>query len=156
MITLVAAVAKNGCIGKGGELPWRIPEDVQRFKDLTTGSIVVMGRKTWESIPEKFRPLPNRHNAVVTRQADYKLPDGVDRFSSLDAALDAFATNTVMVIGGAEIYTQSIGRAQTLQITEVHRDVEGDTFFPKIDPAIWKETFREDHDEYSFVTYSHV
>lgn len=156
MVTLVAAVAKNGCIGKGGELPWRIPEDTKRFKDLTTGSIVVMGRKTWESIPEKFRPLPNRHNVVVTRQEGYALPDGVDRFNSLDAALDVFVTNTVMVIGGAEIYAQAIGRADTLQITHVNRDVEGDTFFPPIDPAVWKESWREDHDGFSFVTYTRV
>lgn len=154
MVTLVAAVANNGCIGKGGELPWSIPEDMKRFKDLTTGSIVVMGRKTWESIPEKYQPLPNRHNVVVTRQADYKLPDGVDRFNSLDTALDAFVTNNVMVIGGAEIYTQAMDRADTLQITEVHRDVDGDTFFPHIEAAHWKETWREDHDGFSFVTYT--
>lgn len=156
MVTLVAAVAKNGCIGKGGELPWSIPEDMKRFKDLTTGSVVVMGRKTWESIPEKYRPLPNRRNVVVTRQADYPVPEGVDRFTSLDAALDAFATNAVMVIGGAEIYTQAMGRADTLQITHINRDVEGDTFFPTIDPAVWKESWREDHDDFSFVTYERV
>nr|AIA16123.1 Dihydrofolate reductase [uncultured bacterium]AIA16175.1 Dihydrofolate reductase [uncultured bacterium]AIA16240.1 Dihydrofolate reductase [uncultured bacterium] len=156
MVTLVAAVAKNGCIGKNGELPWSIPEDMKRFKKLTTGSIVVMGRKTWESIPKKFRPLPNRHNVVVTRQADYPVPDGVDRYTSLDEALDAFATNTVMVIGGAEIYNQAIGRADTLQLTHVDRDVDGDTFFPTIDPTIWKETWREDHEGFSFVTYERV
>jgi dihydrofolate reductase len=120
---------------------------------VTLGKVVVMGRKTWESIPAKFRPLPGRTNAVVTRQADYALPVGVERFGSLDEALRVHAADDVIVNGGAALYREAIGRADVLDITHVHRDVEGDTFFPVIDPAVWRATKREDHDGFSFVTY---
>lgn len=155
MPTLIAAVAENGCIGKDGTLPWRIPEDLKRFKELTTGHAVVMGRKTWESIPEAFRPLPGRRNVVVTRRADYPLPDGVLRAASLEEAV-ASAGNDAFVIGGAEIYRAAMPLARRLEITHVRRTVDGDAFFPPIDPAVWKESGRDDRDGFSFVTYERV
>jgi dihydrofolate reductase len=153
MITIVAAVAQNGCIGKDGGLPWRIPEDMQRYRKITMGKVVVMGRKTWESIPERFRPLPGRTNVVVTRQADYPLPPEVERVGSLEAALAAHAGDDVIINGGGDIYAQAIERADVLDLTLVHRHVAGDTFFPPIDPTRWRVARREDHDGFSFVTY---
>lgn len=153
MVTIVAAVAQNGCIGKNGALPWRIPEDLRRYKAITMGKVVIMGRKTWESIPQRHRPLEGRVNVVVTRQADYALPLGVERFGSLDEALAVHAVDDVVVNGGAAIYGDAMGRADRLDITHVHRDVDGDTFFPAIDPKTWKVAWREDHEGFSFVTY---
>jgi dihydrofolate reductase len=154
MVTIVAAVARNGCIGKDGGLPWHIPEDMKRYRAVTMGKVVVMGRKTWESIPEKFRPLAGRINVVVTRQADYPLPAGVERCASLEAALAAHGGEEVVINGGGAIYAQAMSRADVLDLTLVDRDVDGDTFFPPIDPAVWKPTWREDHGGFSFVTYA--
>ena len=153
MVTIVAAVARNGCIGKDGGLPWRIPEDMQRYRAITMGKVVVMGRKTWESIPERFRPLVGRTNVVVTRRTSYALPPDVERHGSLAAALAAHAGEEVIINGGGAIYAEAMAFADVLELTHVHRDVAGDTFFPAIDPARWQETWREDHDEFSFVTY---
>ncbi len=153
MVTIVAAVARNGCIGKDGVLPWRIPEDMQRYRRITMGKVVVMGRKTWESIPERHRPLPGRTNVVVTRQADYPLPADVVRVESLEEALAAFGGRDVIINGGGTIYEHAMASADALDVTHVHRDVFGDTFFPAIDPDVWRETWREDHDGFSFVTY---
>lgn len=153
MVTIVAAVARNGCIGKDGTLPWRIPEDMKRYRAITMGKVVVMGRKTWESIPDKFRPLPGRTNVVITRQAAYRLPAGVERYESLAAALAAHARDEVVINGGGAVYAEAMARADVLDLTLVHRDVDGDTFFPPVDPAVWAETEREDHDGFSFVTY---
>lgn len=153
-VSLIAAVANNNCIGNDGTLPWHLPEDLKHFKQLTVGKTVLMGRKTWESIPERFRPLPDRKNAVVTRQADYAVPEGVLRFSSLEDAFAALASDDVVVIGGADIYAQSMDKADRLFITHVDRSVDGDAFFPVIDPNAWRETEREDHDGFSFVTYT--
>lgn len=156
MVTLVAAVARNGCIGKGGELPWRIPEDLQRYRRITMGKVVIMGRKTWESIPEKFRPLPGRTNVVVTRQASYPLPAGVERAPSLEAALAAHTNDEVIINGGGEIYARAMPLADALDVTHVDGDVDGDTFFPPIDPAVWRETWREEHDGFAFATYRRI
>ena len=153
MVTIVAAVAKNGCIGRGGELPWRIPEDLRRYKEVTMGKVVIMGRKTWESIPERHRPLPGRTNVVVTRQTNYRLPGGVERVGSLAEALAAHRAEDVVINGGAAIYRDAMVHADELDITHVDREVDGDTFFPAIDPAVWKESRRDDHDGFSFVTY---
>lgn len=152
-LSLIAAIAENNCIGKGGELPWNIPEDMKHFKDVTTGHPVLMGRKTWESIPEKFRPLPKRKNIIITRQTDYAIPVDVKLYSSIEDAMNAHADEEIMVIGGAEIYKQTIDIADTLYITHVARTVDGDAFFPDIDDAVWKETERDDRDGFSFVTY---
>lgn len=153
MIALIAAISENNCIGKNNTLPWHIPEDMKHFRKLTDGKTVVMGRKTWESIPEKFRPLPNRKNIVITRNLDYTVPDSVMMYHSVKEALE-HESGDVMVIGGAEIYAQSIELADTLYITHVHTFIEdGTAFFPTIDKNIWKETEREDHEHFSFVTY---
>lgn len=153
MIALIAAISENNCIGKNNTLPWHIPEDMKHFRKLTDGKTVVMGRKTWESIPEKYRPLPNRKNIVITRNLDYTVPDSVKMHHSVKEALE-HESGDVIVIGGAEIYAQSIELADTLYITHVHTFIEdGTAFFPTIDKNIWKETEREDHEHFSFVTY---
>jgi dihydrofolate reductase len=152
-LSLIAAVARNRVIGKDGALPWYLPEDLKRFKQLTMGNVVVMGRKTWESIPKKFRPLPDRTNVVVTRQPDYPVPKDVERFASIDEALAAHRDDKLYVIGGAELYRQTIDRAEALEITELDRNAEGDVLFPVIDPLVWHETEREPRDGFSFVTY---
>src|ERR1043165_1480465 len=123
MVTIVAAVAANGCIGKDGGLPWRIPEDMKRYRAITMGKVVVMGRKTWESIPEKFRPLVGRVNVVLTRRPDYPLPAGVERFESLETALAAHAADEVVINGGGTIYAEAMARADVLDLTHVDRDV---------------------------------
>jgi dihydrofolate reductase len=153
-VSLIAAVADNGCIGKKNQLPWYLPEDLKRFKQLTTGKVVLMGRRTWESLPEKFRPLPNRTNVVITRQPNFTVPAGVEVYPDITAALQKHSGDELFIIGGAEIYKQTIGAADTLFITEVHQTIDGDAFFPTIDKAAWKETSRENFAGFSFVTYS--
>src|SRR3989338_2205011 len=156
MLALIAAIAKNNCIGHHNGIPWRIPEDMQHFKDLTKGKIVLMGRKTWESLPPKFRPLPNRKNIVITRQLPYSTPANVEVYQSIDDALSAHRGEDIMVIGGAEIYRQTIDRADTLFITHVNQTIQGDAFFPSIDPDKWKEVEQENHEGFSFVTYQRI
>jgi dihydrofolate reductase len=138
MLTLVAAVAKDGAIGRDNALLWRLPEDMARFKALTLGKPVVMGRKTWDSIPAKFRPLPGRRNLVVSRSTA-ELP-GAEVFASLDAALQACPEPEVCVIGGSEIYALALPRADKLALTEV------DVVFPDADrhfPAWPRDQFVE-------------
>jgi len=153
MLSLIAAVAQNNCIGKKNDLPWNIPEDLKHFKDITSGHIVLMGRNTWESIPEKFRPLPNRKNIVITRDIKYMVPKGVEVYSSIDEALEKYKKQDLFIIGGASIYKQTIEKADKLFITEVHQFVDGDAFFPEIDKNVWQEVEREDHEGFSFVRY---
>jgi len=152
MITLVVAAARNGVIGKDGAIPWRLPEDLKRFKALTLSHAVVMGRKTWDSLPQKNRPLPGRRNIVVTRDADWRA-EGAER-ATLEAALEA--AEDVFVIGGAEIYRAALPLADRIELTEVHRDFDGDAVFV-FDRSQWRETAREDRVTpeglaYSFVT----
>jgi dihydrofolate reductase len=152
MITLVVAAAGNGVIGRDGTIPWRLPEDLKRFKALTLGHSVVMGRKTWDSLPPKSRPLPGRRNIVVTRDAGWKA-EGAER-ATLEAALQL--EGDIFVIGGAEIYRAALPLAERIELTEVHRDFRGDAVFT-FDPAQWREVAREDHVTaeglgYSFVT----
>ncbi len=153
MLTLIAAIAENNVIGHGNTLPWHIPEDLKRFKDATMGKTVLMGRKTWESLPNKSRPLPGRKNVVITRQENYPLPDGVRRFANIEDALNACANEDVFVIGGAEIYRQTLSLADLLIITHIAQTVPGDAFFPEIDPVFWQETQREVYNGYAFMTY---
>jgi dihydrofolate reductase len=157
VLTLIAAVARNGVIGLDNRLPWHLPADLRHFKMLTTGRTVIMGRKTWESLPDKFRPLPGRQNIVVTRNAGYAA-EGAVVVSSLPAALAAAKGDEAFVIGGAELYQAALPLADRLQLTEIDADFDGDTHFPAIDPSEWRETAREPHrDEtglgYAFVTY---
>lgn len=153
-ISLIAAFSQNHCIGKNNKLPWNIPEDLAHFKAITKGNVVIMGRKTWESLPNIFRPLPDRKNVVISRQLDYKVPQNVECFSSLSLALEKFKNEKLFIIGGEQLFKEGLDLADTLFITHVHRVVEGDAFFPIIDESKWKELKREDHPTYSFVTYS--
>jgi dihydrofolate reductase len=153
MVTLIAAVAANRTIGKDGQLVWRNKEDMAHFKELTTGKVVIMGRKTWESIPPKFRPLPDRTNVVVTRNKHYALPDNVMSAASVEEALHRYRMADIMVMGGAEIYAAAIGKADCLELTEVAAELAGDAFFPEVDKAIWKETARIEKEGFAFVTY---
>jgi len=153
MIAHIAAISKNNCIGQDNALPWHLPEDLQHFKNLTNGRVVLMGRKTWESLPAKFRPLPNRKNIIITRQTDYSVPDGVEVYQNIDEALDARREKDIMIIGGAQIYKQTMSKADTLYITQVKQTVAGDAYYPEINPDIWKEVEREDHDGFSFLKY---
>ncbi len=156
-ISLIAAIASgNRALGKDNKLIYHIHEDLQRFKKLTSGHPVIMGRKTFESILKQLgKPLPNRINVVITRDPKYAAPEGVEIFTSVDDALRLHYNEEVMVIGGGEIFRQTIDRATTLHITEVDQTIEGDVYFPRIDPTIWKETERENHKGYSFVMYKH-
>jgi dihydrofolate reductase len=158
-IALIYARAANGVIGKGGTMPWHLPEDLAHFKQLTQGSPVVMGRKTWDSLPPRFRPLPGRSNIVVTRQPDWK-ENGVQRSPSLREALQiAEQSNpaTVWVIGGAQIYAQALPLAQRVEVTEIAQNFDGDAFAPELGPE-WVETTREAHTStcgmaFAFVRY---
>jgi len=154
-IYLVAAVAANGVIGRDGRLPWHLPEDLKHFKRLTLGHPVIMGRRTWESLG---RPLPSRDNIVVTRQAGYDAP-GAAVASSLEAALALCAGESmVFVIGGQQLFAESLPIAAGLVLTEIDRDYEGDTWFPQYDRSRWRETQRECHaaadgTKFDFVLY---
>ncbi len=159
-LSLIAAVARNGAIGKDNGLLFRLPEDLQHFKRTTLGCPVVMGRNTWESLPARNRPLPGRLNIVVTRNAAWHA-DGATAANSLQAALDAAAhAHKVYVIGGAELYAAALPLADELVLTEVDRDFEGDVHFPPWRREDYIETSRERHRagppndfDYAFVTY---
>ncbi len=155
-LTLIAAVAQNGVIGNNNAMPWRLPADLKRFKTLTLGHPLIMGRKTWASLG---RPLPGRSNIVITRDREFQ-DLGCIVATSLAAALDACAgVEQAFVIGGAEIYALAMPMAAHLEITEIRCDFAGDTYFPEIDPQAWREATRERHAgadfEYDFVTYHH-
>jgi dihydrofolate reductase len=163
-IVLIAAVAENGVIGRGGTMPWRVKSDMKHLRALTMGKPVVMGRKTYLSLHVK--PLPSRTNIVVTRDKEFTAP-GALVARSLDIALeaargDALRRGTeIMVIGGAEIYAQAMPYADRLEITRIHMTPEGDTVFPPIDPAVWREAAREPHpagegDDAAFDFVSHL
>jgi dihydrofolate reductase len=138
-VGLVWAQAANGIIGADGTLPWRLPEDLARFKALTMGSTVVMGRATWDSLPASVRPLPGRHNVVLTRQPGWTAP-GAEVAGSLEAALDRHGD--VWVIGGASVYTAALPLADVLVVTELAVEVEGDTLAPDIGPE-WEVADRD-------------
>ena len=153
MLSLISAISNNNVIGVDNDLPWHIPEDLKHFREKTRGKTVLMGRKTWESLPEQYRPLPKRLNIIITRQEDYTSGENIEVFSSIDAALLAHKDEDIMVIGGGGIYAQTIDIADTLYITHVNKEVEGDVVFPDIHGSMWKETERDDRDGFSFVTY---
>ncbi len=143
IISFVVAVSRNGVIGRDGGLPWHISSDLKRFKAITMGKPVIMGRKTWESLPKK--PLPGRCNIVVTRQADFAA-DGAVVVGDVDAALAVAAMEApaeICVIGGGDIYRQLLPQANRIYLTEVQADVEGDTHFPPLPASTWRELSRE-------------
>lgn len=151
---IVAAVARNGVIGVDGRLPWRLPEDMARFKRLTMGHALVMGRETFESIG---RPLPGRVNIVLTRRPGWS-HEGIETAGSLDHALEMVSALGVdaFVAGGAAVYRLALPLADRLEITEVDAEPEGDTWFPEVEWSRWQETSRERHPGFSFVTYDRV
>lgn len=154
-IVIVAAVARNRVIGKDNTLIWNIPEDMAHFKVLTAGHTVIMGRKTWESLPPRFRPLPGRRNIVVSRQADFAAP-GAELAGSLAQAIELAAHDALaFVIGGEQIYRQAIDLADRLEITEVDLEPEGDAWFPEIATANWKISQKSEFPGFAFVTYRH-
>ena len=157
-LTLIAGIARNGVIGRDNKLPWRLPEDLKHFKALTMGHPMIMGRKTWESLPGK---LPGRQHIVVTRDPAY-CADGATVVGSLQAAVAAAGeVDEVFVIGGAELYAQAFEFADRLQLTEIATDFAGDAHFPDWNRAAWREAARATHRaeagfDYAFVTYERV
>lgn len=156
-VTLIAAAAENNALGKDNDLVWHLPDDFKRFKKLTTGHHIIMGRKTFESFPKL---LPDRTHIVITRQKDYQ-PEGAKIVHTLDEALEIASIDTQpFVIGGGEIYKQAIDRANKIELTRVHGTFEADTFFPEIDPARWELLASEFHPEderheyaFTYLTY---
>ncbi|MFT5216958.1 MAG: dihydrofolate reductase [Glaciecola sp.] len=157
-LTLIVAAGENDAIGKDNKLIWHLSDDLKRFKSLTNGHHIIMGRKTFESFP---KPLPNRTHIVISRQANYKVPDGVIVVNSLEDAIDAARSDAqAFVIGGGEIYKQAMPLAAEIELTRVHQSFDADTFFPQVDTSVWKETSNTSHDKdedhdysFSFLTY---
>ena len=157
-LTIIVAAGENDAIGKDNKLIWHLSDDLKRFKSLTSGHHIIMGRKTFESFP---KPLPNRIHIVITRQERYTVPNGVIVVNSLEAAIKAAKEDKQpFIIGGGEIYKQAMPLANKIELTRVHENFDADTFFPKIDPSIWKETHNVFHKkddkhvhEFSFLTY---
>ena len=158
-LTIIVAAGENNAIGKDNDLIWHLSDDLKRFKKLTNGHHIIMGRKTFESFP---KPLPNRTHIVITRQTDYKAPEGVIIVNSLTDAIDASKNDSnPFVIGGGEIYKQALPLIDKIEITRVHSSFDdADTFFPEIDTTLWSETNRTTHDAdekhahaFSFITY---
>ncbi|WP_418510717.1 dihydrofolate reductase [Corallibacter sp.] len=159
IVTLIVAAGEDNAIGKDNDLIWHLSDDLKRFKSLTNGHHIIMGRKTFESFP---KPLPNRNHIVITRQSNYQAPEGVIIVNSLEDALDAARLDEQpYIIGGGEIYKQAMPLANKIELTRVHGTFDGaDTFFPVIDKTIWKETNNVFHDKddkhqfsFSFLTY---
>jgi len=157
MITIIAAIAKKNALGNNNQLIWHLPADLKRFKKVTANHHVIMGRKTFESLG---KPLPNRTNIIITRNGNFKA-EGCIIVNSLQQAIEASKEDeNPYILGGAEIYNQTIEIADKLDLTFVHHQFEADAFFPEINALIWKEIFREDFKadeknkyDYSFVTY---
>lgn len=157
MISFIVAKARNGVIGSQNALPWHLPADLKHFQSLTTGHTIVMGRKTFQSIIDRNgKILPRRNNVVVTRDKDFSYPDVtvIHDVSEISALGDCF------IIGGAELWRQTLALADRLYVTDIHADIPGDVFFPEIDAASWRETSREQHMkdnnnpyDYDFVVY---
>jgi dihydrofolate reductase len=155
---LIFARAANGVIGKAGTMPWHLPEDLAHFKRSTLGSPVIMGRKTWDSLPPRFRPLPGRLNVVITRQRDWQATGASVAHSLPDAMALCPPNGDVWIIGGAEIYAQALPLATTAVVTEIEASYDGDAYAPQFGPE-WKETARERQLSstglsFSFVTYT--
>ncbi len=153
IITLIAAIADNGVIGSHNSLPWYIPEDLKRFKKLTDGKTVVMGKKTFDSIMTRLgKPLPNRVNVVLSRQDNLNLPEGV-RVIHDAKDVENIKAEEIMIIGGGQVYQVFIDHADKLHITHVHQKPEGDIVFPSVNWQEWRKVFEESHDSYTFADY---
>lgn len=165
-ITLIAAAAENNALGKDNDLVWHLPDDFKRFKAITSGHFIIMGRKTFESFP---KPLPNRTHVIITRQKNYQVPEGCLVVASIEEAIKLAVTSSgdeklqneeVFIIGGGEIYKQSIEIADKIELTRVHTEVEADTFFPEINLNNWKLLEEEYHPkdekhqfDFTYLTY---
>ena len=161
-ISIIVAASENNVIGKDNDLVWHLPTDMKFFKDTTTGHCVIMGRKNYDSIPEKYRPLAHRTNIIITRQKDFNAP-GCIVVASIDKAIQKaqeISDNEIFIIGGAQIYSQSMDIADKIYLTRVHHTFEGDAFFPKLDSNKWKQTdskvFKADEkNKYDFTIYTY-
>lgn len=161
-ISMIAAVAANKVIGKDNDLVWSLPDDMKFFMTKTSGHNIILGRKNYESLPKKYRPLPNRVNIIMTRNSDYKA-EGAVIVSSLPEAINIAEENgeeEVFIIGGGEIYKLGLEVADTMYITEIKSEFDGDAFFPEYDANLWQEVARVPHakderhnHEFDFVTY---
>jgi len=159
-IFIVVAVSENNAIGKDGEIPWKISDDLKRFKELTMGYPCIMGSKTYESIPDQFKPLPGRENIVLTRREDYA-PEGVTIMHSFEDAIEYCEdkhAEKIAIIGGARVYEEGMKIADHIELTRIHKNFDGDAFFPEIDETEWELVAQEDKvDEkvgsYSYLTY---
>lgn len=158
-LSLVVAMDEGRLIGRDGQLPWRLPNDLKHFKQLTLGKTILMGRKTWDSLG---RPLPQRENWVLTRDAHWRA-EGAQAYTTLEQALAAARGHELVVIGGGELYRQSLSYVQRIELTEVHARLAGDAWFPPLEPGQWRETARVRHEPderhayaYSFVTLERV
>ncbi len=160
-LTIIVAASANNAIGLNNKLIWHLSNDLKRFKNLTNGHYIIMGRKTFESFP---KPLPNRTHVVISRQSDYKVPAGVILVNSLSDALDASKSDPQpFIIGGGQIYKETLSLAHKIEMTRVHDNFDADTYFPEIDLTIWKETANTFHKkddkhkhDYSFITYERI
>lgn len=153
---IAAALANNGIIGKDGQLPWKLPSDISRFKALTVGKTILMGRKTYENLPITARPIPNRTNIVLTTQTDFEVEEGVQVIRNLS---ELPADEEIWVFGGAELFALCMPQAVRLELTHIDLDITGDAFFPPIPPFEWEETYREFHEgepNYEFITYNRL
>ena len=159
-ISTIVAVAPNNVIGKDNTLIWHLPADMKYFKEKTTNHCIITGRKNYESIPEKFRPLPNRTNIVITRQTEYKAPGAivVDTLEKAIAKAKEIEKEEIFIIGGGEIFKQSMDITDRLYLTKVEGNFEGDVFFPELNLKEWKEIYREDckADEKNKYDYSFI
>lgn len=144
MITMIAAAAENNALGKDNELVWHLPDDFKRFKKLTTGHHIIMGRKTWESFPS---PLPNRTHVVITRNTSYKAKGAIVVHDMADALAFTKEDPNTFIIGGGEIYKIGLDYATHIELTRVHGTFEADAFFPSIDPSNWKLQTSEFHEK---------
>ena len=159
-LSIIVAAAANGVIGRDNQLPWHLPADLRHFKQTTMGKPILMGRKTWESIG---RPLPGRTNIVITRDSDYSAA-GCVVVNSIDAAMEAAGSqDEIMVIGGAELYRQVLPRTDSVYLTRIHEDFEGDTVFPELNTSEWREVERADQQpdennphDYSFIRLDRI
>jgi dihydrofolate reductase len=159
-LSIIVATAANGVIGRDNQLPWHLPADLRHFKQTTMGKPILMGRKTWESIG---RPLPGRTNIVITRDTDYAAA-GCVVVNSIEAAMEAAGSqDEIMIIGGAELYRQVLPRTDTIYLTRIHEDFDGDTVFPELSASEWREVERSDQQpdennphDYSFIRFDRI
>lgn len=153
MINIIVATSENSVIGRENGIPWHIPQDLKNFKKLTTGNTVIMGRKTYESLPKEYKPLPNRVNIIISRNKKY-IAKGCLVVSSLEQAIKKSDNNKqIFIIGGGEIYKKAIKYTEKIYLTKIHKEIKGDTYFPKLN-KFWKLVSEEKKEGFSFLIYT--